>query len=195
VSGVLDQPVATDVVRELFRRGLGYAGARDVVRGAGETAVSFGPRAVLVFDDTDRAMRNLSIVALRRAGVSGIEVAPVFELMPEHVSRLYDQEKELGSAAPITEMGCPRSLDARGTAREYALSDARRSGAETSRELGVSEATVSRLLARRLRPEVAQLELGNTSDDPDDNAAGNFTAEGGVDTPSDASRATEKVGD
>jgi len=127
--------------------------------------------------------------------VSGIEVAPVFELMPEHVSQLYDLAKELGSAALITEIACPRSLDARGIAREYALSDARRSGAETSRELGVSEATVSPLLARRLRPEVDQLELGNTSDDPDDNAAGNFTGEGGVDTPSDASRATEKVGD
>ena len=131
----------------------------------GETVVSFGPRAVFVFDEADRAMRNLAIVALRRAGVSGIEVARLFELRPEHVSRLCQAAKARGSAGLVAEMGRPRSLDAAGVARAYVLRDEGRSGAAIAQELRVSEATISRLLARRPRPEVTQLELAQAPGD------------------------------
>ena len=121
--------------------------------------MSFGPRALFVFDEDDRAMRNLSIVALRRAGVSGIEVARLFELSPEHVSRLCKHAKQQGSAGLVGEVGRPRSLDPDGVARAYGLFDEGQSGASIARALGVSEATISRLLARRPRPEAAQLTL------------------------------------
>ena len=145
----------------------------------GETVVSFGPRAVFVFDETDRAMRNLAIVALRRAGVSGIEVARLFELRPEHISRLYQRAKAQGSAGLVTEIGRPRSLDAAGVASAYVLCDKGRSGAEIARERRVSEATVSRLLARRPRPEVTQLELAPAPGD-DRGAASDDGAEEGI---------------
>ncbi len=132
---------------------------------AGEMVVSFGPRAVFVFDENDRAMRNLSIIALRRAGVSGIEVARLFELSPEHISRLCQRVKEQGSAGLVAEIGRPRSLDTAGVARAHALSDAGRSGAEIARELRVSEATISRFLARRPRPKVVQLEFAEAPRD------------------------------
>lgn len=133
----------------------------------GETVISFGPRAVFVFDPEDRGMRNLAIVALRRAGVAGVEVARLFGLRPEHVSRLLRRANEHGSAGLVTEMGRPRSLDATGVARAYARRDEGRSGAEIGQELGVSEATISRLLARRPRPETAQLELAEAPGDAD----------------------------
>jgi len=134
----------------------------------GETVIRFGPRAVFVFDSADRGMRNLTIVALRRAGVSGLQVAEMFGLGPEHVSRLVSRAKAQGSAALVTERGRPFSLDARGIERAYARHDEGRSGAEISREMGVSEATISRLLARRPRPAPLQLELGAGDADSDE---------------------------
>ena len=124
-----------------------------------ETIVSFGPRVMFVFDDDDRAMGNLAIVALRRAGVSGIEVASLFGLRHEYVSRLFKKAKEEGAAGLVAEMGRPRSLDAAGVSRAYRLFYEGRSGAEIARELGVSEATISRVLARRARPATGKLAL------------------------------------
>ncbi len=125
----------------------------------GETVISFGPRAVFVLDPKDRGMRNLAIVALRRAGVAGVEVARLFGLRPEHVSRLLQRANEQGSAGLVSEMGRPRSLGPADIARAYARRDEGRSGVEIAQELGVSEATISRLLARRPRPEAVQLAL------------------------------------
>ena len=136
----------------------------------GEVVVRFGPRVMLVFDEDDRAMRNLAIVALRRAGVSGLEVGRLFGLRPEHVSRLCARARAQGSAGLIAEMGRPRLLDAAGVARAYRLCDEGRSGAEIARELAVSEATISRLLARRPRPATAQLALVDSGGDGDDEA-------------------------
>jgi len=126
---------------------------------SGETVVSFGPRLMFVFDDGDLGMRNLAIVALRRAGVSGMEVAQLFGLRHEYVSRLCKRAREEGSAGLVGERGRPRALDAAGVSRAYARSDAGHSGAEIARELGVSEATISRLLARRSRVSLEQLAL------------------------------------
>ena len=133
----------------------------------GETVVRFGPRVMFVFDEDDRAMRNLAIVALRRAGVSGMEVARLFGLRHEYVSRLLKKAKEEGAAGLVAEMGRPRSLDAAGVSRAYRLFDEGRSGAEIARGLGVSEATISRVLARRARPSTERLALvvDDASDD------------------------------
>ncbi len=70
----------------------------------GEMVVSWGRRAVFVFDPADLVMRNLAIVALTSAGASGIEVAALFELRPEYVSRLRGKAIKGGSAALIPPM-------------------------------------------------------------------------------------------
>lgn len=138
----------------------------------GETVISFGPRAVFVLDPKDRGMRNLAIVALTRAGVSGVEVARLFGLRPEHVSRLRARAQESGSAGLVSEMGRPRSLDAADIARVYARRDEGRSGVDIAAEMGVSEATISRLLARRPQPEVVQLALEGALEVADAGTAG-----------------------
>jgi transposase len=155
---------------------------------SGETVIRFGPRALFVFDPADRGMRNLTIVALRRAGVSGLQVAEMFGLGPEHVSRLVSRAKAQGSAALVTERGRPHRLDARGEERACALRDQGRSGAEIAREMGVSEATISRLLARRPRPAPLQLELGmiNAESDEAPEAGSDGAPEAGSDSASDA---------
>jgi hypothetical protein len=53
-----------------------------------EVVVSCGGRVLACYDRADRGMRNLAIVSLTRAGVKGVEVAGLFGLRPEHVSRL-----------------------------------------------------------------------------------------------------------
>ncbi len=126
---------------------------------SGEMVVSWGRRAVFVFDPADLGMRNLAIVALTSAGASGIEVAALFELRPEYVSRLRGKAIKGGSAALIPPMGRPRILGEAGIARAYAMADANRPGTEIAAAIGVSTATVSRLLTRRVRPESEQLQL------------------------------------
>jgi hypothetical protein len=50
--------------------------------------VSYGGRALAVYESGDQGMRNLAIVSLTRAGVPGVEVAALFGIRPEHVSRV-----------------------------------------------------------------------------------------------------------
>jgi len=149
--------VPADAAETLFAMPAPFELTKATARG--ETVVRFGPRVMFVFDEDDRAMRNLAIVALRRAGVSGMEVARLFGLRHEHVSRLLKKAKEEGAAGLVAEMGRPRSLDAAGVTRAYRLFDEGRCGAEIARELGVSEATISRVLARRARPSTERLAL------------------------------------
>lgn len=126
----------------------------------GEVVVSYGARVLAVYERGDRGMRNLAVVSLTRAGVPGVEVARLFGIRPEHVSRLRRQAQVGGSAGLVPPLGRPRALDAAGAARAHTLSDDGRSGAEIAVELGVSEATISRVLARRPGPEPEQLDLG-----------------------------------
>ena len=62
----------------------------------GETVVSFGGRLVFHYADGDIAMRNLAISALREAGVTGLDVAKIFGLSPEQVSRLHTRVQRDG---------------------------------------------------------------------------------------------------
>lgn len=48
----------------------------------------------------DKAMRNLSLVALTDAGVPGKDLAALFSITPEHLSRLRARVTEEGSAGP-----------------------------------------------------------------------------------------------
>ena len=158
----------------------------------GEMVVSWGRRAVFVFDPADLGMRNLAIVALTSAGVSGIEVAALFELRPEYISRLRGKAIKGGSAALISPMGRPRVLGEAGIARAYAMADANRSGTEIATAIGVSTATVSRLLARRVRPEPEQLQLGTTGEVVEPEQADNEES-GGEDNPSEDVKASDRT--
>ena len=124
--------------------------------------VSYGGRALAVYERGDQGMRNLAIVSLTRAGVKCVEVARVFGMRPEHVSRLRGQVAEGGSRALARPMGRPRKLDRRGVQRAYELSDQGVAGSVIAKALGVSEATTSRLLARRPAREVERWALSET---------------------------------
>ena len=134
--------------------------------------VSYGGRALARYDQGDRGMRNLAIVSLTQAGVSCVEVGRLFGMRPEHVSRLRRQVSEGGSRALLPAMGRPRTLDSRAVARAYQMSDQGLAGSEIAAALGVSGATISRLLASRPAREADRLALGET-----DAAASSDTAE------------------
>lgn len=132
--------------------------------------VSYGGRALAVYESGDQGMRNLAIVSLTRAGVPGVEVAALFGIRPEHVSRLRRQAAQGGSQALLPPRGRPSKLDARARTRAYAMSDQGLAGAEIATALHVSEATISRLLARRPAGEAERLpvsEPGAVSDAAD----------------------------
>ena len=124
----------------------------------GRVLVGFGPRVMFCFDEQDQAMRNLAVVALAQACVKGTEVADLFELSREYVSRLRARTADRGSRALLAPRGAPRKLSEAACRRALRLSEDRVTGAEIARRLGVSEATVSRLLARR-RPVMVPGEL------------------------------------
>jgi transposase len=124
-----------------------------------EVLVGFGPRVMFCFDERDQGMRNLAVVALTQAGVAGKEVAELFGLSAVYVSRLRSRAAEGGSQALLPPRGAPRKLSEARERRAAELSAAGVSGAEIARRMGVSEATVSRLLARRQAPVALQSEL------------------------------------
>ena len=121
--------------------------------------VSYGGRVLACYECGDRGMRNLAIVALTRAGVSGVEAAELFGIRPEHVSRLRRQVSEGGSRELLPVMGRPRKLDASAISRAYELSDEGLTGREIAGKLGVSKSTISRLLAGRPAPAPERLAL------------------------------------
>ena len=69
--------------------------------------VSYGGRALAVYESGDQGMRNLAIVSLTRAGVPGVEVAGLFGIRPEHVSRLRRQAAQGGARALLPPRGAP----------------------------------------------------------------------------------------
>ncbi|MGH2844058.1 MAG: putative transposase [Solirubrobacteraceae bacterium] len=125
----------------------------------GEVLVGFGARLLFRFDERDTGMRNLAVVALTEAGAQGKEVAALFGLTATYVSRLRRRAADGGSRALLPARGAPRKLSETGARRVLELSEAGHSGAEIARRVGVSQASVSRLLARRRGAAVAQGEL------------------------------------
>src|SRR5450755_4059187 len=130
-----------------------------LVRQAGEVLVGFGRRVMFRFDERDVGMRNLAVVALTEAGAKGTEVAELFGLSREHVSRLRGRAVNGGSRALLPPRGAPRKLSAAAERRALELSEGGESGAQIAGRLSVSEATISRLLARRRGPVAVQGEL------------------------------------
>src|SRR5450631_779641 len=126
--------------------------------------VSYGGRALAVYERGDQGMRNLAIVSLTQAGVKCVEVGRVFGMRPEHVSRLRGRVAEQGSGALVRPMGRPRKLDRGAVARAYEMSDRGAAGSEIARMVGVSEATISRVLARRPAGEVQRLPGSEASE-------------------------------
>jgi hypothetical protein len=128
------------------------------VETAGENVVvSYGGRMLACYERGDRGMRNLAIVSLTRAGVPSVEVARLFGVRPERVYWLRRQASEGGSAALVSPMGRRVKLDRGHVARAYEMSDRGVAGCEIAAQLGVSGATISRLLARRPAREVDRL--------------------------------------
>ena len=125
----------------------------------GEVLVGFGARVMFCFDERDQGMRNLAVVALTQAGVPGKEVAALFGLSAVYVSRLRSRAADRGSRALVAPRGAPRKLSEVRERHAVGLSLAGVSGAEIARRMGVSEATVSRLLARCQAREALQDEL------------------------------------
>jgi transposase len=126
----------------------------------GEVVVGFGRRVLFCFEEGDLGMRNLAVVALTQAGAKGLEVAELFGLSGEHVSRLRGRAAAGGSRALLPPRGAPRKLSVALERRALRWSADRVSGAEIARRLGVSQATISRLLARAADTSEPQLPLG-----------------------------------
>ena len=154
--------------------------------------VSYGGRMLACYERGDRGMRNLAIVSLTRAGVPSVEVARLFGVRPERVYWLRRQASEGGSAALVSPMGRRVKLDRGHVARAYEMSDRGVAGCEIAAQLGVSGATISRLLARRPAREVdrlaaVEIDLVEASDTVDPVAASD-TNDGVCEDPQPATR-------
>lgn len=126
----------------------------------GWVSVGRGPRLLARFQADDMAMRNLSLVALTDAGVPGKDLAALFSISPEHLSRLRARVSEQGSAGLIKgATGRPRSLSADEAETAYRLFDDGVTRSEIAAKLDVSRFTISRALERRPSSEPAQLPL------------------------------------
>jgi hypothetical protein len=126
--------------------------------------VSYGGSLLAVYDAADRATRNVTIVALTRAGRSGVEIGELFGIRPEHVSRLRRLADEGGAAALVPARGRPLKLSPAALKRLYAMADDGMSGVDIATALGVSAATISRRLAQRPQSVAEALDLADTSD-------------------------------
>jgi len=130
-----------------------------------EVVISWGGKALFVYDRSDRALRNLALVTLGNAGVRGVVLAELFGVRPEWVSRLRREAREHGSAGLVAPMGRPRRLDAAGIATVYRLADEGTPGVRIAEVMGVSAATVSRVLSARPRSEPVRLDLDDAEGD------------------------------
>ncbi|NNN16375.1 MAG: hypothetical protein HKL82_11055 [Acidimicrobiaceae bacterium] len=115
----------------------------------GNTLISYGPRVLFRFDPADRGMRNLAMVALTEAGVTGKRVAELFGVRAEHVSRLRSKVARGGSKALVPPIGPPRKLSRSDEDKAIRMAADGRTGAEIAAKFGVSDSTISRLLAQQ----------------------------------------------
>ena len=126
----------------------------------GWVSVGKGPRLLARFQSDDKAMRNLSLVALTDAGVPGKDLAALFSITPEHLSRLRTRVSEEGSAGLLGGVvGRPRSMATDGDEAAYQLFDEGNTMTEIAARLNVSRFAVSRALKRRTSSEPAELPL------------------------------------
>ena len=127
----------------------GMHGPEDLKRwdSGGQVVITRGSRTLFCFDGDDVGMRNLVIVALRDAGVSGGVVAAMFGVSDQRVSDLRRVEKRCGSAGLVAVRGRPSKLTVRQVAKAKAWKAEGVTGTEIAGRLGVSAATISRATA------------------------------------------------
>lgn len=130
----------------------------------GDTLISYGPRVLFRFDPADRGMRNLSMVSLTEAGVTGKKVAELFGVRAEHVSRLRSKVAREGSMALVPPIGPPRRLSRSDEDKAIRMAGDGRTGAEIAAKFGVSGSTISRLLAHQ-RSETVPLDFESDTSD------------------------------
>jgi transposase len=131
----------------------------------GETLISHGRQLVFRYADDDTGMRNMAVVALTDAGVPGREVAAVFGLSPEYVSRLRAQARRSGAAGLVRRRGRPPKLSEREVAKARRLAAEGVTQTEIAARLKVARSVISELLAR-LGPAPAQEALESTGNEP-----------------------------
>jgi len=131
-------------------------------RAAGRVVVLVGSTVVAEYGETDLAMRNMTIVTLRRVGFPGWRVAEVFRLTPTYVARLKTAAARSGAAALAGQdsPGRPRALgeDRWDLARQWR--EQGESDLEIGRRLGVAGTTVARRLAAQPAGPAAGADAG-----------------------------------
>jgi hypothetical protein len=115
----------------------------------GQTVVSYGQRLVFRYDEDDTGMRNLAVVALTDAGAPGREVAGLFGLSPEYVSRLRAQARRWGAAGLVRRRGRPPKLSERQVANARRWIGEGLTQTEVAARCKVARSVISELVARR----------------------------------------------
>lgn len=136
-------------------------------RADGMVTVVCGRRVLFHFAEADLGMRNLVMVALADGGVPGVVVAGLFGLSADHFSTLRVRVRRGGSVELIRQQGRPPKLSGVDQAKARRWAAEGMTGRDIAKRLGVSEATVSRLLAG---VGVATELAGGPLEDPVDDA-------------------------
>ena len=126
-----------------------------VLRSDGVTWVFAGKTALFRFEDTDTAMRNIAVAALRQIGFPGTQVAAALGLTTNYVATLHQRAQRDGTAGLVRPRGRPRTVTEQDWERARAWRAAGVRDAEIARRLGVQQSTV----LRRLGPARVQGEL------------------------------------
>ena len=126
-----------------------------VLRSDGVTWVFAGKTALFRFEDTDTAMRNIAVAALRQIGFPGTQVAAALGLTTNYVATLHQRAQRDGTAGLVRPRGRPRTVTEQDWERARAWRAAGVRDAEIARRLGVQQSTV----LRRLGPAQVQGEL------------------------------------
>ena len=116
-------------------------------RADGWVTASFGRRVLFRFDEADMGMRNLAMVALCDGGVPGVEVAGLFGLSADYVSKLRVRARRQGSSQLVRPRGRPSKVSGADLLKARRWGSEGISGRVIAQRLGVSDATVSRALS------------------------------------------------
>ena len=81
-----------------------------VLRSDGVTWIFAGKTALFRFADTDTAMRNIAVAALRQIGFSGTQVAAALGLTTNYVATLHQRAQRDGTAGLVRPRGRPRTV-------------------------------------------------------------------------------------
>src|SRR5271165_4273233 len=115
-----------------------------VLRSDRVTWIFAGKTALFRFADTDTAMRNIAVGALRQIGFSGTQVAAALGLTTNYVATLHQRAQREGTAGLVRPRGRPRTVTETDWERARAWRAAGVRDAEIARRLGVQQSTVLR---------------------------------------------------